>query len=293
MPGVEAPGIYDIKHLPHADFKKHWQSIIVAPELKDSLLCQAALNFRIRPQVDRSVIPLHGIILLTGKPGTGKTTLAKGLASATAEMLGGGGLTYLEVEPHSLASNALGKTQRAVTDLFSTTIAEYAMQGPTIVLLDEVETILVDRARLSMDANPIDVHRATDAALVALDHLAEKYPNLLVIGTSNFPKAIDAAFVSRCDVVFELPLPDAAACREILTDTLDGLAAVFPQLKGFTQRPGFAGLAAKCVGLDGRQIRKLVASACTFSKQTALNPRLLTEKDIERAAARAIQEVRR
>ncbi|MBS1714193.1 MAG: AAA family ATPase [Armatimonadetes bacterium] len=293
LPGIEAPGIYDIRRLPHADFKKHWQSIIVAPELKESLLCQAALNFTMRGRVGRNVVPLHGIILLTGKPGTGKTTLAKGLASETADLIKGNGLTFVEVEPHSLASSALGKTQRAVSDLFATSIAEIAMQGPTVVLLDEVETILVDRAKLSLDANPIDVHRATDAALVALDHLAEKHPNLLIIATSNFPQAIDGAFVSRCDVVFEVPLPDSQASHSILANTLDQLSNTYPELRGFTRRPQFAALAAKCVGLDGRQIRKLVAAACTFDKKTALNPGLLTEKDIERAALRALKDVRR
>jgi len=59
----------------------------------------------------------------------------------------------------------MGKTQRAVSDLFSQSIAEAAAAAPTIVLLDEVETLAADRSKLSFDANPIDVHRATDAVL--------------------------------------------------------------------------------------------------------------------------------
>ena len=54
---------------------------------------------------------------------------------------------------------------------------------------------------MSMDANPIDVHRATDAVLVQLDVLAESHPNLLFLATSNFPQALDSAFISRCDLV--------------------------------------------------------------------------------------------
>src|SRR3546814_14136991 len=50
----------------------------------------------------------------------------------------------LEVEPHSLMSAAHGKTQRAVTDLFAQSIAEAAAAGPTMVLLDEVETLAAD-----------------------------------------------------------------------------------------------------------------------------------------------------
>ena len=35
------------------------------------------------------VIPLHGVILLTGEPGTGKTSLARGLAHRTATSFSG------------------------------------------------------------------------------------------------------------------------------------------------------------------------------------------------------------
>ncbi len=50
----------------------------------------------------------------------------------------------LEVEPHALTSSAMGKTQRAVSDLFSQSIAESAIGGPTMALLDEVETLAAD-----------------------------------------------------------------------------------------------------------------------------------------------------
>ena len=43
-------------------------------------------------------------------------SLARGLASRTAESLNGKGVRYAEVEPDSLASAADGKTQKAVTE---------------------------------------------------------------------------------------------------------------------------------------------------------------------------------
>lgn len=101
----------------------------------------------------------------------------------------------------------MGKTQRAEADLFSQSIAESTAAGPTIVLLDEVETLVADRAKLSLEANPVDVHRAADAVLVQLDMLAERNPYLLFVATSNFPQAVDGAFLSRCDMVMEVPRP--------------------------------------------------------------------------------------
>jgi SpoVK/Ycf46/Vps4 family AAA+-type ATPase len=194
------------------------------------------LNFTMRGKVDRSVIPLHGVILLVGPPGTGKTSLARGLAHRTAESFPGGKFRLLEVEPHTLTSSGMGKTQRAVSDLFSQAIAEAATAGPTIVLLDEVETLAADRSKMSLEANPIDIHRATDAVLVQLDILAEKYPNLLFVATSNFPQAVDSAFTSRCDLIVAVPLPDREACGRILKDCLTGLGRTYTAIGKLVSR---------------------------------------------------------
>jgi pachytene checkpoint protein 2 len=286
----DTKGIHIARTLGAQDHAELWDSIHVPKDLKDSLLCQALLNFTMRPKVSRTVIPLHGIILLVGLPGTGKTSLGRGLASKTAGLLPAKKIAYLEVEPHSLTSSAMGKTQKAVTELFGQTIAEYAQAGPTFVLLDEVETLAVDRSKLSLDANPIDIHRATDAALVQLDYLGEQHPNLLIVATSNFPQAIDSAFVSRSDLLLTIPLPDKHACKEILADTLRGLSKAFPKVEELSHHRDLHKVAEASYGLDGRQIRKMVASACTFHRETAADPNKLKLEDLLRAAEKAVKE---
>jgi SpoVK/Ycf46/Vps4 family AAA+-type ATPase len=282
---IELPkGIQSIRPLPDDVLGALWTSIILEPAIKQKLLAQAAMNFSMRGKVSRTVIPLHGVILLVGPPGTGKTSLARGLAHRVAKAFPKDKFRLMEVEPHQLASSSLGKSQRAVTELFSQAIAEAAAQGPVVVLLDEVETLAVDRTKLSMDANPVDVHRATDAVLVQLDELAEKYPQLLFIATSNFPRAIDGAFTSRCDLILEIPLPPKDACAEILKDCLTGLGVTYPAVGKLADKPGFAECVAACVGLDGRAIRKMVASAIATDIDTALNPEKVTIAQILAAA---------
>lgn len=290
VPPVELPrGIHAIHSLPEGALGALWDSIIVKPALKDRLLSQAILNYTLRPRIARSDVPLHGVILLVGEPGTGKTSLARGLASKLAEVLPTPGQAFrlIEVDPHALTSSAMGKTQRAVSELFSQTIAEHAAQGPTVVLLDEVETLAVDRAKLSLDANPVDIHRATDAVLVQLDALAASHPQLLFIATSNFPQAIDDAFTSRCDLVMPVPLPDAEAVLQILRECLGAIAQQFALISKLTQGPGLEAVAAAAVGLDGRAIRKLVVSAMAMNKHTALDPNRLTLVDLQAAVAQA------
>jgi AAA+ superfamily predicted ATPase len=185
---------------------------------------------------------------------------------------------------------ALGKSQRAVRDLLGQTVAEQAERGPLIVLLDEVETLAADRGRMSMDANPIDVHRATDAVLAQLDQLATKYTHLLFIATSNFTRAVDGAFLSRADLIENVGLPGPQACRAILESAVRELARVYSAVGRILQEPDFDHAAGQCVGLDGRRIRKLVISACALRKQTAIDPSGLTAADLLTAARQARQE---
>ena len=282
-------GIADQRPLPDSGFGELWDVIILPQEIKDHLLGQAVFNFSARPKVNRAILPLHGILLLYGPPGTGKTSLAKGLAHRTAEVCQGQ-FQFIEVDPHGLASSHLGRSQRAVGELFQDTLVEMSSGKPTIVLLDEVESLVVDRASLSLEANPIDVHRATDAALAQLDRLAERHPHILFVATSNFPKAIDRAFTSRADSLVEVPLPGPEARLSILRSTLTGMGCIFAKLSGLARDSDLAQVAQIADGLDGRRVRKLVGTACTLRKETSLDPNLLTLQDLLRAVHLATAE---
>lgn len=270
-PDVE--GVLDVRSLPDSGLRSQWESIHVPETQKKRLLSMAVLTATVRPHTDRARVPLHGFVLLVGRPGTGKTTLARGLASRVAESLPqAGAWRYLEVEPHALVSAGLGGSQKKVRRLLQETIAEYAAGGPLVVLLDEVETLAADRYKLSLDANPVDVHRATDAVLASLDDLAGRFSNLLVLATSNFVNAIDAALLSRADLIETIEPPDRAGIELILTNTLEELARTWPALAGITKTREFTEAVDCGVGLDGRQLRKSVIAACAAEQTTALDP---------------------
>lgn len=273
--------------LPNDEFGPAWTSIKLAAGVHDRLLAQSLLSFTVRQKLAFEVAPLHGLILLTGPPGTGKTTLGRGLANQIAKQLSGAKCTYVEVNPHALTSSALGRSQQAVAKLFEKTIPELAMHGAVIALLDEVETLAVSRHQLSFEANPVDVHRATDAALAGMDRLTREHRNVLLIATTNFPKALDSAMLSRADHIEEIGLPTEAARREIILDTLKAIATVWKKVHSLEGDAGHLAKAAE--GLDGRRIRKEIFVAIGSDIETAKDPNKVTKAQIEAAFRRALK----
>lgn len=280
-------GIARICRLPNDEFALAWTSIKLPKGVRERLLAQSLLSFTVRQKISFEEAPLHGLILLKGAPGTGKTTLGRGLANQIAKQLPGTKSTFVEVDPHALTSSALGRSQQAVAKLFEQPIPELAMNGAAIVLIDEVETLAVSRHQLSLEANPIDVHRATDAALAGMDRLTRDHRNVLLIATTNFPKALDEAMLSRADHIEEIALPTEAARREIILDTLKAIAGVWKNVHDLEADADR--LAKIAEGLDGRRIRKEIFAAIGSDIETATNPNKLTKAMIESAFRQALK----
>ena len=270
--------IADQVQLPDSAFGAAWEAIKVSDKLRVRLQAQVMLTLQLRQKFPFESMPVHGLILLSGPPGTGKTTLARGLANKIAEAVKNETASFIEIDPHALTSSSLGKSQKEVTKLFHEIIPEYANDRLCIVLLDEVETLAPSRERMSFDTNPIDAHRATDAVLSGLDLLTRKHRNVLLIATTNYPQAIDRALISRADCIEEIGLPEANARTEIITDTLNLLATVWPRVADLTLHIG--SFVAASEGLDGRQLRKAIITAAGTSVETASDLNLLRAEHV-------------
>ncbi len=140
-------------------------------------------------------------VLFYGEPGTGKTMMAKAIASAVKAPI-------FFVKATDLIGNHVGDGSRRISTLFKKAIE----QTPSIVFIDELDAIGLTRNFQSIRG---DVSEVVTALLSAIDMIKE-VPGLVVIGTTNAPHLLDKALLSRFETQFKFDLPDYNERLEML-----------------------------------------------------------------------------
>jgi hypothetical protein len=208
--------------LPHRSLDGLWESLILPLSMKRNLLeyAYSALLFSDRC-VSSHIISWNRVVLLHGQPGTGKTSLCRALAHKLAIRMGdrfpsGGHL--LEIHAHSLFSKWFSESGKLVSKLFAR-IREMVEDDPdalVCVLVDEVESLAAARAGGGgSSGEPSDAIRAVNALLTSIDRL-KRYPNVIIMTTTNITGSVDVAFVDRADIKQYIGLPILEARYEIL-----------------------------------------------------------------------------
>lgn len=143
-------------------------------------------------------------VLLHGPPGCGKTLLARAVANETDA-------TFLHISGPEIIHKFYGESEAHLRAIFEKARA----QSPAIIFIDEIDAIASKREDARGDQQ---VERRVVAQLLALMDGLQSRGQIIVIGATNLPHAIDPAFrrPGRFDREIAIGVPDAAGRLEVL-----------------------------------------------------------------------------
>ncbi|MDW8050469.1 MAG: CDC48 family AAA ATPase [Nitrososphaerota archaeon] len=141
-------------------------------------------------------------VLLHGPPGCGKTLLAKAVANET-------NAHFISINGPEIMSKFYGESEQRLREIFE----EAKKNAPSIIFIDEIDAIAPKREEVTGE-----VEKRVVAQLLALMDGLEARGNVIVIGATNRPNAVDPALrrPGRFDREIEIGVPDKQGRLEIL-----------------------------------------------------------------------------
>lgn len=140
-------------------------------------------------------------VLFTGPPGTGKTCLARAVASEC-------GMPFLNIKPSLIESKYFGESEKIVKAVF--TLAAKLM--PCIVFIDEIDSMLRSRS----DHEQSHTYSIKTQFLQEMDRIDKENLHVVVIAATNNPATLDQALYRRLPRTYHIGNPDKEARLDIL-----------------------------------------------------------------------------
>lgn len=193
-----------IEHSPNVQ----WEDIAGIPEAK-RLLQEAVILPLLVPELFTGIVQPWKGVLLFGPPGTGKTMLARAVATSAKT-------TFFNISASSLISRYFGESEKIVRTLFQ--LARH--YAPSTIFFDEIDALMSARGGNEHEAS----RRVKSEMLQQIDGLvSEKDKRVMVLATTNRPWDLDEAMRRRLEKRIYIPLPDYESRIELLNKQTAGV----------------------------------------------------------------------
>jgi transitional endoplasmic reticulum ATPase len=190
-------------------------------------------------------------ILMSGPPGTGKTTLAKALATE----IGG---TLKEIRTPDILQMWVGASERNIKKIF-TEARKY--RTPTVLLFDEFDSI-ISYAGAPQGSADQAINSVAGIFKQEMNTLVDENPNVIVVATTNFPERVDESLTrsGRFDVKISVPLPNVRGRADILRKMIRHLAGRHETggFRMFAADLDVDELAESAVGMSGADLKEVL-----------------------------------
>ncbi|PIY88883.1 MAG: AAA family ATPase [Nitrosopumilales archaeon CG_4_10_14_0_8_um_filter_34_8] len=180
-----------------------WDDVGGLDELKEEL--REAVEWPIKHKEAFEYVDIEAPkgILLHGPPGTGKTMIAKALATMTDS-------NFISIKGPELLSKWVGESEKGVREIFR----KARQAAPCIIFLDEVDALVPRRGSGGSSSHVTE--NVVSQILTEIDGLEELH-NVLIIGATNRLDIVDEALLrpGRFDRIIEVPNPDSKGREQI------------------------------------------------------------------------------
>ncbi len=185
-------------------------------------------------------------VLLFGPSGTGKTLLAKAVATESEA-------NFISVRGPELLSKWVGESERGVREVFK----RARQASPCIIFFDEIDALAPVRG---MGGGSNVTERVVSQLLTELDGI-QALQGVVVLAATNRIDLVDPALLrpGRFDKIVNIPLPDKEGRRSILQIQLKG--------KPISKDVGVDRLVEMTEGFNGADLAALVNTAVSIVLQ--------------------------